>query len=61
MKGLEKSGQRLFLSIEEENKIVVDIGSIIEENNKGKMSIIGKLHADRTLSKEIIQNSLLKI
>lgn len=40
---------------------MVDVGTIMEENYKGKTSIIGKLHADCTISKEIIQNSMMKI
>lgn len=44
----------MVLSNEEENEIVVDVDSVMEENYKSKISIIGKLYADRTFSKEII-------
>lgn len=57
----EKCWQKLNLSNEEESEINVDAGKLMEENKKGEPSIIGKLHADHTISKEIIQKSMLKI
>lgn len=61
MDSLAKRWQQLNLSNEEENEIVVDVGKLMEVNSKGKTSIIGKLHADHTISKEIIQKSMSKI
>lgn len=40
---------------------MVDVDKLIGENYKEKTSIIGKLYADRSISKEIIQKSMSKI
>lgn len=56
MDRLAKWWQQLNLSNEKENEVVVDVGKLMEENCKGKTSIIGKLYADRSISKDIIQN-----
>lgn len=49
------------MSIEEDNEIIVDIDKLTKEINKGKKSIIEKLHANRVISKEVIRNTMLKI
>lgn len=61
MEILEESWQKLNLSNEEECKIEVDVGKLMEENGKGELSFIGKLYAEITISKEIIRNSMMKI
>lgn len=61
MDSLEKCWQNLNLSNDEESEINVDAEKLMEENKKGKPSIIGKFHEDHTISKEIIRNSMLKI
>lgn len=61
MESLECRWQKLNLSNEEDSEIIVNEGKLVEEVNKGKKSIIGNLYADRTISKEIISNSMLKI
>lgn len=61
MENLEIRWRKLNLSNEEENEIIVDIGMLMKENKKGKKHTIGKLHADRSISKEIIRNTMLEI
>lgn len=39
----------------------MNMEKLTEEINKGKKNIIGKLHSDRVISKEIIRSSMLKI
>lgn len=50
--------QQLNLSNEEDTKIIVNEDQLKKEINKDKNSIIGRLHAERSISKEILKTSM---
>lgn len=41
-------------------RIIVNVDMLMEEINKGKTSISGKLQVERVISKEIIRSSMMK-
>lgn len=61
MESLESRWQRLPLSTEEDNEIVVTHEQLTEEIKKGENSLIGKLHVERTIGKEIVRKTMGKI
>lgn len=61
MESLESRWQQLNLSNDEDKEIIVDIDKLTEEIDKGKKCIIGKLHSDRIINKEVLRNTMLKI
>lgn len=61
MDNLESKWKQLNLSIEEDIDIVMDEGIVMEEIRKGKNSIIGKLHLNWTINKEVLHSTLSKV
>lgn len=61
MENLETRWQQLYLSNEEDHSIIVHIVQLTKEINRRKTSIIGRLHVERVISKEIIRSSMMKI
>lgn len=61
MKHLESKWKQLNLSTEEDNEIQVDEVAIRSEIQKGKNSVIGKLHIDRKIRKEAIRTTMSKV
>lgn len=60
MEGLEKRWKQLKLTTEEENDIVVDEELLFEELRKGKNSVIGKVHTNRYINKEVLCSTMAK-
>lgn len=60
MDELEVHWKQLNLSTEEDADILVDRVALVEELKKGENSLIGKLHTDRHISKEILKNTMAK-
>lgn len=58
---LEKRWKQLNLSNKEDSEIIVKSNQLKEEINKVKKSIIGKLDTDRSIDKEAIRNSMVKL
>lgn len=54
MEDLGDRWQQLKLSKEEDVEIMVKKDQLTKEINKGKISIIEKLHAEKSISKDII-------
>lgn len=58
MNSLENRWKQLKLSNEEDDEIVVNEAVVMEKIKKGKNSIIGKLHMDQTITKEVMQYNM---
>lgn len=61
MENLKTHWHQLNLSNEEDTKIIVNANQLTKDINKGKTSIIGRLHAERAIRKKIIQISMMKM
>lgn len=61
MESLKHRWKQLNLSSDEDNENLVDDNIVLEEIRKGKNSIIGKLHAIRNISNEVIRTTMLKV
>lgn len=61
MESLEKRWEHLRLTSDENNEIVVEDEILLKGIKKGKNSIIGKLHVDLSIGKDIIRNTMMKI
>lgn len=60
MESLETKQKQMNLSTEEDVKIQVDEETLHTELQKGKTSMIGKLHIDRKISKDVVRITMTK-
>lgn len=60
MESLEEQWKHLRLSTEEESNIVVDEEAVLEELRKGENSLIGKVHTEHSISKEVLRTTTEK-
>lgn len=58
METLADKWQQLSLSTEEDSEIVVEEKTLLEGIRRGENCLVGKLHSNRTIKKEVIQNTI---
>lgn len=61
MDHLEQGWKKFTLSNEENKEILIDEKQLIKESKKGDWSVLGKLHAERFINKEVIPSTMSKI
>lgn len=52
---------KAYANEDEDEEIKVDEEKLVEESKKGEYSLVGKLHAERLVSKDVLRSTLLKI
>lgn len=58
---MDEIWHRLSPNEEEEVAIIVTEDKLVEKLKKWSNSLMGKLHVERTISKDILQNTMKKI
>lgn len=61
MENLAEKWQHLMLMEEEDKAIIVYEQRLAEESKKGDLSLVGKPHTDRPISKKVILNTMRKV
>lgn len=61
MENLAEKWQHLMLMEEEDEAIIVDEQRLAKDSKNGDLSLVGKLHADRPISKKVIRNTMRKV
>lgn len=58
---LEEKWKRLQLIEEEHKEMIIDDRKVFEKNTKGLYSLVGKIHVERNINKEVPRSTLVKL